>query len=136
MRRLWVVSPLVVLTSISACAAPVPDIDEVLTPGVRPSYPGPPEVSDHEGLFDEIGGCLSFIPREGEEMLVLAPFGTQVRDNSLAVPGTGELSLTDDVVVSGAVKEVYKSPGETAPAAWGTCVGDAKAHPVMLVIEG
>ena len=84
-------------------------------------------------------GCIAVRLADGREMLLYAPYGSSVGEESPRVRlaeeyGYPAFDVGNSVELHGWVREVWRAAGVSAPHDWRQCVGGRREHQPMLVI--
>jgi len=87
------------------------------------------------GVLSTLDDCVALVTDEGDELLLFAPFGSEVTAQSPRIQiGDEEYDLGDEVELIGQAQDVFMPIGNAKPAAWEECVGDYADHTVMFVV--
>lgn len=106
----------------------------ILTPGDPPSFES---VGDYaqSGVLSTRNGCVALTLDSGEELLLYAPYGSEVRGGSPRIQlGIEEYDLGEEVELVGQAQDVWQAIGASKPTAWRQCVGGPRDHEVMFVV--
>lgn len=106
----------------------------ILTPGDAADF-GSHDDYKQSGVLSTRDGCVSIILDSGEEMLLFAPYGSEVQVEPPRIRiGDDAYDVGDEVHLVGQAKDVWQAVGASKPPAWRQCVGGRNDHEVMFVV--